>query len=182
MATLCSKCGKNEATIHVCEVVNGVTTSTDLCETCAPAPYRSLKDEVLHLQMVRPEDRSRIDKEYIISRIQSEFPPLTRDEAEVLAYVSACVGTAIGKASKETGKRPLHVRAHEILAVAAEVAKDKFGPGAQEKLKTLGITSSAAFGEFIYKFIGAGILGKLPADRIEDFQVRSALDEFLDEA
>lgn len=174
---LCSKCGKNEATVHVCEIGDGRTTTSELCATCAPVVPPS--GEIIHLQMHSPGSRSHIAKETIFSLIQDDNSALKPKENVVLSFIVACITKALTKGAKGGVQNPVHVRASEILAVAADVATELYGTGAREKLRTLGIVSSEALGQWVFRFIAEGILGKTADDRIEDFSVRSPLDEFM---
>jgi len=175
MAILCSKCGRNEATIHVCQIVEGETTTMDFCADCAPQ-YPSLGDTTLHLKMYAGGKQ---EKEIVVERIRRDYPALSPAQLETYQFISACLWVANRKAEAASGQPSIHVAAGEILAVAPAVARERLGAEARARLRAMGLTSSAAFGEAVFALIGQGILGKTPEDRIEDFRVRSAFDEFM---
>lgn len=60
-------------------------------------------------------------------------------------------------------------RAHELLEAFKELALTKFGPMTLMVLEEWGIRSSKDVGKIVFNLVEAGILGKSPSDKIEDF-------------
>ena len=66
--------------------------------------------------------------------------------------------------------RPRHVSGQELLAGAVELAREQFGPLAQTVLDEWGLKTSLDVGNVVFHLVDAGLLGREPTDRLEDFQ------------
>ena len=60
-------------------------------------------------------------------------------------------------------------RAWEVMDAFREVALDQFGPMALMVLEEWGVRSCRDIGQLVFNLVEAGLLGKSPEDRIEDF-------------
>jgi uncharacterized repeat protein (TIGR04138 family) len=66
--------------------------------------------------------------------------------------------------------RPRHVAGQELLAGVITLARDEFGPLAGTVFEEWGIKSGADVGQIVFALVEAGVLGKQPEDRLEDFE------------
>ena len=66
--------------------------------------------------------------------------------------------------------RPRHVSGQELLGGIVNLAKDEYGPLAQAVLEEWGLNNSVDVGNVVFHLVEAGVLGREPTDRIEDFQ------------
>lgn len=102
--------------------------------------------------------------------------PLDEQVARQLAFLRKCLDAARPKAGRDG-----HVSAAQLLAGAVAVAQASYGANAAAELRALGVDSSRALGEILFKLIDTGYFSKRPEDRIEDFDIRGPLDELLAE-
>jgi len=98
------------------------------------------------------------------------------EEAKEMTFVYRCIEVA--RARGTTLDR--HVKASDLLSVAAEVAHGLYGIDAPKTLRSIGVHSSATFGKLVYKLIDRGRLSKTDEDRPEDFDVRTSFDDLFD--
>jgi uncharacterized repeat protein (TIGR04138 family) len=92
------------------------------------------------------------------------------DRYRIEAY--SFVMEALGYAMVQTG-RVGHVTAAELMAGIRDHALDQFGSLAKTVFSHWGITRSSQFGDIVFNLIDAGLLGKRPEDRREDFDAAS---------
>jgi len=134
-------------------------------------------EEIMMLKLVLKKLKL---KKQVAQRIreetESEFPELTPEEREELVFLSICLHEAAQEKSDTYGE----TRAADILAVAADVAGTLYDERATDELRKMGIVSSEALGKVVFLMVEKGMLGKSEEDSIEDFNVRSALDDFLE--
>jgi uncharacterized repeat protein (TIGR04138 family) len=62
-----------------------------------------------------------------------------------------------------------HVSGQELLRGVVELARDQYGPLAHTVLQEWGFRQSLDVGRVVFQLVGAGLLGREPGDRIEDF-------------
>ena len=110
------------------------------------------------------------------AEIADELPELLPEELEELVFLKICLHEAAQTKSERYGDK----NAADILAVASGVAKTLYDERAREELRKMGVVSSITLGELVYRYIGKGILRTTAGDSIDDFKVRSALDDFLE--
>ncbi len=70
-----------------------------------------------------------------------------------------------------------HVTGQELSLGIRSYALAEFGPLAHLVLTQWGIEKTSDFGEIVYNLIEAGVLGKTPSDRKEDFRDVYDFDE-----
>jgi uncharacterized repeat protein (TIGR04138 family) len=91
------------------------------------------------------------------------------------------IGMCLQAAQKRRGAATRsHLKAVEILAVAAEVARELFGADAAVVLRSAGIDSSASLGKVIYDMIEQRMLSAAEGDKVSDFNVRSSFDDLFE--
>lgn len=112
-----------------------------------------------------------------IKEIARDFPDAPPEDRAALVFLHSC----LREAHQRTAHTYADPKAADLLAVAGDVAETLYGETARAELQKMGIVSSATLGELVYRFIEKGILGQSESDRLEDFNVRSALDEFLEQ-
>jgi uncharacterized repeat protein (TIGR04138 family) len=66
--------------------------------------------------------------------------------------------------------RPRHVSGQELLRGAIGLARDQYGPLAYTVLHEWGLVTSLDAGRVVFHLVGAGLLGREPSDRLEDFE------------
>ena len=66
--------------------------------------------------------------------------------------------------------QPRHVSGQELLRGAVELARDQFGPLAYTVLREWGVAASPDVGRIVFQLVDAGLLGREPSDRLEDFE------------
>jgi uncharacterized repeat protein (TIGR04138 family) len=66
-------------------------------------------------------------------------------------------------------RRRGHVSGRELLEGIKGLARREFGPMAKSVFESWGVTTTADFGEIVFRLVGAGILGKTDQDSLEDF-------------
>ena len=62
-----------------------------------------------------------------------------------------------------------HISAQELLDGLRDYALQEFGPMARLTLKRMGVASCGDVGDVVFNLVNAGLLGKQPRDRREDF-------------
>lgn len=163
---LCSKCNATKATIHFKMTVNGAETKTEVCAKC-----RDVWFSASGLSSLNTFDNQGGGDD--IYGAADGMRQLTPEEIEAFYFITACVNAATNI------NRTTHVRASEILIVAAEVATGIYGPTAQEHLIRIGLVSSRVFGELVFRFIAKGYFLKRIEDQLEDFYTSSSFDDFV---
>jgi len=103
-----------------------------------------------------------------IEKIDQTLERDTRYRIEAYSFVLE----ALGHAMVQTG-RVGHVTAAELMAGIRDHALDQFGALAKTVFNHWGITQSSQFGDIVFNLIDAGLLGKRPEDRREDFDAAS---------
>jgi uncharacterized repeat protein (TIGR04138 family) len=111
-----------------------------------------------------------------VDEVALYFAFLPPEERASLVFLKTCLEAAHQKSTNHYADP----KAADILAVAGEVAETLYDEAAREELRKMGIVSSAALGKLVYRFIERDILSESEGDSIEDFNVRSALDDFLE--
>jgi uncharacterized repeat protein (TIGR04138 family) len=104
-------------------------------------------------------------------RIQKIDEILERDaryRIEAYSFVLEALGYAIG----QTG-RSGHVTAAELMVAIRDYGIEQFGGLAKSVFNHWGILQSSQFGDIVFNLIDAGLLGKRPEDRREDFDAAS---------
>jgi uncharacterized repeat protein (TIGR04138 family) len=92
-----------------------------------------------------------------------------------LAFIGRCIDVA-------RTRRPgagHHVTAAELLPVAAEVAREIYGPEAPKILRSIGVDSSPTLGKLVFRLLDQGSLLKRDNDRLEDFDLRTSFDDLF---
>ena len=77
--------------------------------------------------------------------------------------------TATRRHGPRRGKGSRHISGQELSLGLRDIALERWGPLALLVLGRWGIRRTRDFGEMVFLLIGAGLLGKQPSDRIEDF-------------
>ncbi|HEY5551659.1 MAG TPA: hypothetical protein VIK52_07215 [Opitutaceae bacterium] len=96
-----------------------------------------------------------------------------------ILYLCRCVDFAAqSQTRRSTG---LHVSANDLLTVAPLAALNVFGEEGRKWLRALGLGSSGEFGREVFRLVADGVLAVRENDRIQDFDVQSALDDFTRE-
>jgi uncharacterized repeat protein (TIGR04138 family) len=65
---------------------------------------------------------------------------------------------------------PRHVSGQELLGGVVELAREEFGPLAPTVFEEWGLKSGTDVGQIVFSLVDAGVLGKQPEDRLEDFE------------
>lgn len=65
---------------------------------------------------------------------------------------------------------PRHVSGQELLGGVVELARQEFGPMAPTVFEEWGLASGKDVGRIVFSLVEAGVLGKQPEDRLEDFE------------
>jgi uncharacterized repeat protein (TIGR04138 family) len=65
---------------------------------------------------------------------------------------------------------PRHVSGQELLRGVVDLAREEFGPLAPTVFEEWGLTTGTDVGEIVFALVDAGVLGKQPDDRLEDFE------------
>lgn len=110
-------------------------------------------------------------------KLAGSFPELAAGDRKAMVFLEAIAR----EWSKQSGRRYAGPKAAEMLALAPVVAEKRYGEAAHAELRQMGLVSSAAMGELIYRLVAKGILRQEEEDRIEEFQIRSALDDFFEQ-
>lgn len=63
-----------------------------------------------------------------------------------------------------------HISGQELLAGVTALARDQFGPLAYTVLREWGLAASLDVGHVVFHLVEAGLLGREPTDRLEDFE------------
>jgi len=98
---------------------------------------------------------------WVIEKVVEEDP---RYPEKAYLFVLTALNRAI-----EALPEPRHVTGREVSEECRELALEEFGPFARSVLEHWGISSTADFGEMIYKLLDWGILTKRDEDSKEDF-------------
>ena len=98
----------------------------------------------------------------VVDTIRERDPRYRR---ESYLFVMAALDHVVRRLS-----RPRHVSGQELLAGVVALAKDQFGPLAHTVLDEWGLDTSLDVGNVVFHLVEAGVLGREPTDRIEDFQ------------
>lgn len=162
---LCEKCGQREATAYLVLIVDGRTDKSHLCTECCDNARSTL-----HLPT--PAFHERVGE--IVMRDQ-------RYRVEAYEFVQEAVAAALKLKSAGDTVSTRHVSAGEVLEVIRTIAQLRFGKEARRTLNGWGIRTCEDFGEIIFNLVDAGLLGKLPTDRKEDFQGGYNFDEAFPE-
>jgi uncharacterized repeat protein (TIGR04138 family) len=181
---LCDKCEEREATIHITSIVDGHETKSNLCEECCRDAAMSECSRVATL----PLPHGLVSKavfsmhewdEDIVARIVEGDP---RYQIGAYEFLMEAVDRALPRESR-TGK-PIdrHISAKQLLDVLRAYALLRFAKDAKRRLNEWGIKSCEDFGEIVFSMVGAGLLGKQPSDRKEDFQGGYSFDEAFPES
>lgn len=102
----------------------------------------------------------------VVGRICSADDRYDPDAYYFLREALDATVAALGRTEK--GK-PRHVTGQELAAGIRDYAKEQFGPLAHLVFTEWGIACTQDFGELVYNLIEAGVMGKTPEDRREDF-------------
>ena len=79
----------------------------------------------------------------------------------------------------EKEKAPRHVTGAELAEGLRRHALAQFGPLAMTVLNRWGVRTTRDFGEIVFAMLEAGLLGKTPDDKIEDFDNIYDFDRFF---
>ena len=147
----CSKCGAANATVHLTQIFNGISTKSDYCEAC----FDQISPGVSQQAKAR---RAKMDE------LLHNGGRFTR---EAFGFVLKSLTYAL----KLTGSRkmPHHISARELIEAAEPYAKETWGSSAKAELKSWGIETASDVGEIVFLLVENGILGKREEDRREDF-------------
>ena len=104
-------------------------------------------------------------------------PHYSPKELLTMLYLTRCVEFASW--SKDCSAKTRHVQAIDILTAAPLMAASVFGEDDKRWLRALGLGSSLAIGQAVFRFIADGVMKLGEQDRIEDFDVHSPLDDFI---
>ena len=113
-----------------------------------------------------------------LAYFRSRHPELSPEELLGAIFLTRCIHRAQAspvRASRESE----HVCAGDLLVVSVGVAEEVFGSDARRWLDAIGIRNSRDFGAAVWNLIRIGLFGSLPDDRLEQFDVHSDLDDFM---
>jgi uncharacterized repeat protein (TIGR04138 family) len=158
---LCEKCGQRPATTHVCSIISGQMKTSDLCSECG-------KDAAGDVENINISEFQR-------TLMRKSLEPITakddRYNAMVYAFVMEAVTFAkIMKTECGSVSTVDNISAGQLLEVLRVLALLRFGHGTKARLSEWGVRRCEDFGEIIFNLVEAGLLGKSPEDRKEDFQ------------
>jgi uncharacterized repeat protein (TIGR04138 family) len=66
--------------------------------------------------------------------------------------------------------QPRHVSGQELLRGVTALAREQYGPLAYTVLHEWGVVTSLDAGRVVFQLVEAGLLGREPTDRLEDFE------------
>ena len=103
-------------------------------------------------------------------------PHYSSNQLLTLLYISRCIEFA----AWSKGRRgATHVGAIDILIAAPLMAASVFGEEERKWLRALNLGSSHAIGHAVFTLVADGVLKLREQDRIEDFDIHSQLDDFM---
>jgi hypothetical protein len=146
--TLCAKCGKRDANVFLVQIIGSAETKTEVCEECAK-------------EMFGPD---------ALRTIASK-----EQEAELLAFVDACLTRASRTRNAERGA----LSARDIAEEATQTAREMFGPDAREKLWEIQIFSTRSFETVMGELLEAGHDLGIRREIVGDFTFQCDFDEML---
>lgn len=108
-----------------------------------------------------------------------EIPPFTEAVARICArerryapeaYLFVHDGLMVTlKRVQDKEKKPRQITGAELAAGLRIHALEQYGPLAMTVLDRWGLRTTRDFGEIVFALLAAGLLGKTPEDKIEDF-------------
>jgi uncharacterized repeat protein (TIGR04138 family) len=150
----CSKCGASNATIHLTQVMNGVRTTHDYCEHCAPFDLKQttqqIKDGTFDLEA---------QWQAKWERLHAAHPVYAR---EAYSFVQKAIShdSLQRKDVPPQGSRKIS----QLLEGCQVYAKELYGESAQSQLEAWGIKTFLDVGEIFLLINSDGIKGKLSPD------------------
>jgi len=115
-----------------------------------------------------------IEFDAAIEKIEAEDP---RFDPDAYRFVREALDDGV-VLFKKTAKGPRrHLSGEELLEAFRLRALREFGPMSARVLKNWGLHSTDDVGKIVFRLVEAGVLGKTPEDRMEDFQSRYSFEE-----
>lgn len=122
--------------------------------------------------MNSPRFRAKVDS------IRSDDPRFAR---EAYVYLTRVLDYSVEKISLQCPPpHPQHVSCRTLLEDFCELALREMGPMAMTVMNEWGIKSGYNVGEMVFHLIDAGVFGKQPSDRLDDFKDFPPFSEILE--
>lgn len=109
-----------------------------------------------------------------VEKIEAEDP---RFDPDAYGFVRESLDDGIVLFKKPMKGPGRHLSGVELLEAFRLRALREFGPMSARVLKTWGVHSTDDVGKIVFRLVEAGVLGKTPEDRMEDFQSRYSFEE-----
>lgn len=92
-----------------------------------------------------------------------------RFDAEAYYFVREALDRTVSELTRFKDGKPQHVTGAELCHGIRAYSLSEFGPLTLLVLTEWGLHATLDFGEIVYNLIEAGVMGKTPADRKNDF-------------
>lgn len=102
-----------------------------------------------------------------LDAIVERYPDYDRDAYH---FLREALEFTVKNQQKKRGDSSRHVDAAQLLEGWRAHALKEYGPMVPTIMESWGITSCRDIGVMVFRLIEAGIFGKTPADKIEDFE------------
>jgi uncharacterized repeat protein (TIGR04138 family) len=102
----------------------------------------------------------------VVNKIRSQHPAFAVD---AYFFVREALDFTSKKLKKPAEGVQRHVSGHELLDGIRDFTLREFGPMAFTVLNSWNLTRTDDFGEIVFQLVEAGVLGKTPEDKKEDF-------------
>jgi uncharacterized repeat protein (TIGR04138 family) len=159
----CDKCGKNDATIFLTQVVESDTIKVSLCATCGePFTRSALSPEALTAWL----GGGKAFETFVNEPFNKVASNDSRYTKEAFWFVRDGVNRAVRVLSRESR----HVTPAELIEELRLLALERYGRSARDQLGSWGVKRCEDFGEIVFTLIEHGLFGKQPGDKKEDFE------------
>lgn len=116
------------------------------------------------------------DEKTLLERYSKLRPRYSPSQLLTLLYIARCIEFA----AWSKGRRGVtHVGAIDILTAAPLMAASVFGEEERKWLRALNLDSSHALGHAVFQLVADGVLKLREQDRIDDFEIHSQFDDFM---